>query len=104
MAPHTIIIIAMFSYLHAFAAARSVSTAGKERHISTHRPEHTAASCALASVLAGWKSERELRAPACLSIRECCCCRLGSRDMFAGAMDKVLIYLTQAQCKHLAPP
>ena len=26
----------------------------------------------------------------------------GSRDMFAGAMDKVLICFTQMQCKHLA--
>lgn len=89
-----LITTAMFSYLHAFAAARPVSTAGKERHISTHRPEHAAACCALASVLAGCKSERELRAPACLSIRECFCRRSGSRDMPAGAMDKVLIYLS----------
>lgn len=64
------IMIVMFSYLHAFAAARSVSTAGRQSKISTHRPEHTAACCALASVLAGWESEGELGALACLSIRQ----------------------------------
>ena len=42
----------IFSYLHAFAAARSQSPAGKESNISTHRPEHAAACRALASVLA----------------------------------------------------
>ena len=57
----------MFSYLHAFAAAaRSVSTAGKESNISTHRPEHAAGVLCI-GVCACWvgvrERERELGVP-----------------------------------------
>ena len=104
--PHIMMImIVMFSYLHAFAAARSVSTAGRQSKISTHRPEHAAGVLCI-GVCACWVGVRERAwSPGMLIDKTIMLLLLSpwkQRDMSVGAMDKVLIYFTQIQCKHLA--